>query len=59
VQNLIESLSKVGFRMEMLGLNGKNLQWEFRQGQEDKRGSRLKEISPYQDMDGQEFSLYL
>ncbi|MFZ8787083.1 hypothetical protein [Thermocrinis sp.] len=45
--------------MEMLGLNGKNLQWEFRQGQEDKRGSRLREISPYQDMDGQEFSLYL
>ena len=25
VQNLIESLSKVGFRMEMLSLNGKNL----------------------------------
>jgi hypothetical protein len=59
VQNLIESLSKVGFRMEMLSLNGKNLQWEFRQGQEDKRGSRSREASPYQVKDRQEFSLYL
>jgi hypothetical protein len=59
VQNLIESLSKVGFRMEMLSLNGKNLQWEFRQGQEDKRGSRSREVSPYQGKDRQEFSLYL
>ncbi len=59
VHNLIESLSKVGFRMEMLSLNGKNLQWEFRQGQEDKRGSRSREVSPYQDNDRQEFSLYL
>ena len=59
VQNLIESLSKVGFRMEMLSLNGKNLQWEFRQGQEDKRGSRSREVSPYQVKDRQEFSLYL
>ena len=59
VQNLIESLSKVGFRMEMLSLNGKNLQWEFRQGQEDKRGSRSREESPYQGRERQEFSLYL
>jgi hypothetical protein len=59
VQNLIESLSKVGFRMEMLSLNGKNLQWEFRQGQEDKRGSRSREVSPYQVKDRQEFSIYL
>jgi hypothetical protein len=59
VQNLIESLSKVGFRMEMLSLNGKNLQWEFRQGQEDKRGNRSREVSPYQGKDKQEFSLYL
>jgi len=59
VQNLIESLSKVGFRMEMLSLNGKNLQWEFRQGQEDKRGNRSKEVIPYQGKDRQEFSLYL
>jgi len=59
VQNLIESLSKVGFRMEMLSLNGKNLQWEFRQGQEDKRGNRSREVSPYQGKDRQEFSLYL
>jgi len=59
VQNLIESLSKVGFRMEVLSLNGKNLQWEFRQGQEDKRGSKSREISPYQVKDRQEFSLYL
>jgi len=59
VQNLIESLSKVGFRMEMLSLNGKNLQWEFRQGQEDKRGSSSREASPYQGKDRQEFSLYL
>jgi hypothetical protein len=59
VQNLIESLSKVGFRMEMLSLNGKNLHWEFRQGQEDKRGSRSREVSPYQGKDGQEFSIYL
>jgi hypothetical protein len=59
VHNLIESLSKVGFRMEMLSLNGKNLQWEFRQGQEDKRGSRSREVSPYQIKDRQEFSLYL
>jgi hypothetical protein len=59
VQNLIESLSKVGFRMEMLSLNGKNLQWEFKQGQEDRRGNRSKEVSPYQGRDRQEFSLYL
>jgi hypothetical protein len=59
VQNLIESLSKVGFRMEMLSLNGKNLQWEFRQGQEDRRGNRSREVSPYQVKDRQEFSLYL
>jgi hypothetical protein len=59
VQNLIESLSKVGFRMEVLSLNGKNLQWEFRQGQEDKRGNRSREASPYQGKDRQEFSLYL
>ena len=59
VQNLIESLSKVGFRMEMLSLNGKNLQWEFRQGQEDKRGNRSREVIPYQVKDRQEFSLYL
>lgn len=59
VQNLIESLSKVGFRMEMLSLNGKNLQWEFRQGQEDKRGNRSRDVSPYQGKDRQEFSLYL
>jgi hypothetical protein len=59
VQNLIESLSKVGFRVEMLSLNGKNLQWEFRQGQEDKRGIRSREVSPYQVKDRQEFSLYL
>lgn len=59
VQNLIESLSKVGFRMEMLSLNGKNLQWEFRQGQEDKRGSRSREVSPSQGKGRQEFSLYL
>jgi len=59
VQNLIESLSKVGFRMEMLSLNGKNLQWEFRQGQEDRRGNRSKEVSPYQGKDRQEFSFYL
>jgi hypothetical protein len=59
VQNLIESLSKVGFRMEMLSLNGKNLQWEFKQGQEDKRGNRSREVSPYQGKDRQEFSLYL
>jgi len=59
VQNLIESLSKVGFRMEMLSLNGKNLQWEFRQGQEDRRGNRSKEVIPYQGKDRQEFSLYL
>jgi hypothetical protein len=59
VQNLIESLSKVGFRMEMLSLNGKNLQWEFRQGQEDRRGNRSREASPYQGKDRQEFSLYL
>jgi hypothetical protein len=59
VQNLIESLSKVGFRMEVLSLNGKNLQWEFRQGQEDKRGSRSREASPYQVKDRQEFSIYL
>ncbi|AHE96914.1 hypothetical protein THERU_07760 [Thermocrinis ruber] len=59
VQNLIESLSKVGFRMEMLSLNGKNLQWEFRQGQEDKRGSRSREVNLYQVKDRQEFSLYL
>jgi len=59
VQNLIESLSKVGFRMEMLSLNGKNLQWEFRQGQEDKRGSRSREVILYQVKDRQEFSLYL
>jgi len=59
VQNLIESLSKVGFRMEVLSLNGKNLQWEFRQEQEDKRGSRSREVSPYQGKDRQEFSLYL
>jgi hypothetical protein len=59
VQNLIESLSKVGFRMELLSLNGKNLQWEFRQGQEDKRGNRFKEVSPYQGKELQEFSLYL
>jgi hypothetical protein len=59
VQNLIESLSKVGFRMEMLSLNGKNLQWEFRHGQEDKRGNRSREVSPYQGKDRQEFSLYL
>jgi len=57
VQNLIESLSKVGFGMGMLSLNGKNPQWEFRQEQENKRGNRLREISPYQDKDGQEFSL--
>jgi hypothetical protein len=59
VQNLIESLSKVGFRMEMLSLNGKNLQWEFRQGQEDRRGNRSREVSPSQGKDRQEFSLYL
>jgi hypothetical protein len=59
VQNLIESLSKVGFRMEILSLNGKNLQWEFRQGQEDKRGSRSREVSLYQVKDRQEFSIYL
>ncbi len=59
VQNLIESLSKVGFRMEVLSLNGKNLQWEFRQGQEDKRGSMSREVSPYQIKDRQEFSIYL
>jgi hypothetical protein len=59
VQNLIESLSKVGFRMDMLSLNGKNLQWEFRQGQEDKRGNRSKEVILYQGKDRQEFSLYL
>ncbi len=59
VQNLIESLSKVGFRMEMLSLNGKNLQWEFRQVQEDKRGNRSREVSPYQIKDRQEFSIYL
>jgi len=59
VQNLIESLSMVGFRMEMLSLNGKNLQWKFRQGQEDKRGNRSKEVSPYQGRERQEFSLYL
>jgi hypothetical protein len=59
VQNLIESLSKVGFRMEVLSLNGKNLQWEFRQGQEDRRGNRSKEVIPYQVKDRQEFSLYL
>jgi len=45
--------------MEMLSLNGKNLQWEFRQGQEDKRGSRSREVNPYQVKDRQEFSLYL
>ncbi|MCI4458803.1 MAG: hypothetical protein JHC21_04220 [Thermocrinis sp.] len=59
VQNLIESLSKVGFRMEVLSLNGKNLQWEFRQGQEDKRGNRSREVSSYQGRNRQEFSLYL
>lgn len=59
VQNLIESLSKVGFRMEMLSLNGKNLQWEFRQGQEDRRGNRSREVSPSQGKGRQEFSLYL
>ena len=59
VQNLIESLSKVGFGMEVPSLNGKNLQWEFRQGQEDKRGSRSRQVSPYQVKDRQEFSLYL
>jgi hypothetical protein len=59
VQNLIESLSKVGFRMEMLSLNGKNLQWEFRQGQEDRRGNRSREVNPYQGKDRQEFSLCL
>ncbi len=59
VQNLIESLPKVGFRIEMLSLNGKNLQWEFRQGQKDKRGNRSREESSYQDKDRQEFSLYL
>jgi hypothetical protein len=59
VQNLIESLSKVGFRMEMLSLNGKNLQWEFRQRQEDKRGKRSREGRPHQVKGRQEFSLYL
>jgi len=34
--------------METLSLNGKNLQWEFRRGQQDKKGK-----------DKQEFSLYL
>jgi hypothetical protein len=45
--------------MEMLSLNGKNLQWKFRQGQEDKRGNRSGKGSPYQVKDRQEFSLYL
>jgi hypothetical protein len=45
--------------MEMLSLNGKNLQWEFRQGQQDRRGSRSMEVIPYQGKDRQEFSLYL
>ena len=30
----------------MLSLNDKNLQWEFRQGQEDKRGSRSRASEP-------------
>jgi hypothetical protein len=47
------------FRIEVLSLNGKNLQWEFRHGQEDKRGNRSREVSPYQGKDRQEFSLYL
>jgi len=59
VQNLIESLPKVGFRIEMLSLNVKNPQWEFRHGQKDKRGNRSSEVIPYQSRDRQEFSLYL
>jgi len=46
VQNLIESLSKVGFRMEVLSLNGKNLQWEFRQEQGDKMRKQVKGSKP-------------
>jgi hypothetical protein len=56
---LYVKLEEGDFRIEVLSLNGKNLQWEFRQEQEDKRGSRSREVSPYQDKDKQEFSLYL
>ena len=59
VQNLIESLSKVGFRMEVLSLNGKNLQWEFKHRQEDKSGSRSRKVSLHQVKNRQEFSIYL
>ncbi len=59
VQSLIESLSKVGFRMEMLSLNGKNLQWEFRQWQEDRRGNKAREVSHLYGKERQEFNLYL
>jgi hypothetical protein len=45
--------------MEMFSLNDKNLQWEFRQGQKDRRGNRSKDGSPYKGKDRQEFGLYL
>lgn len=56
---LIESLSQMGLRVEFFGINGKTLQWEFRQGQEGKREGKFKDISLNSEDDNKVFSLYL
>ncbi|WP_333784966.1 hypothetical protein [Thermocrinis sp.] len=56
---LLESLSQMGLRVEFFGINGKTLQWEFRQGQEGKRESKFKDVSLNSKDDNKVFSLYL
>ncbi len=56
---LIENLSQMGLRVEFFGINGKNLQWEFRQGQDGKREVRFKDVALNSKDEEKTFSLYL
>jgi len=56
---LVESLSQMGLRVEYLGISGKNLQWEFRQDQENKREGKFKGLNASLYREKESFSLYL
>ena len=56
---LIESLSQMGLRVDFFSINGKNLLWEFRQGQEGKKEGKFKDVESSTRDEKRTFSLYL
>ncbi|WP_448588488.1 hypothetical protein [Thermocrinis sp.] len=56
---LMESLSQIGLRLEYFSINGKNLQWEFKQGHEGRKESRFKSVSLNSEDERKNFSFYL